>query len=90
MNDSPPFPAPARHPVEIASGPGPWGGLTRTYRSARIEANDKDTLFGLFLDGHPMHGTNMGNWENMVRLIDARLDRGELPPPYRVAAPPRP
>lgn len=55
MPDSLSPPAPGR-PVEIAAGPGTWGGLTRTYRGARIEANGKEAVFGLFLEGHPMHG----------------------------------
>lgn len=42
--------------VEVAAAPGPWGGLTRTHRGARIEANGKEAVFGLFLEGHPMHG----------------------------------
>lgn len=80
-------PPPARHPVEIVASAGPWGGPTRTHRSARIEANAKEAVFGLFLEGHPMHGANMGNWENMIPLIDAFLDGKEAPPPYRWARP---
>lgn len=75
-------PEPVRHSMEIVADVGPWGGPTRTYRGARIEANKQGLQFGLFLEGHPMHRQTMGNWENMVPLIDAWLD-GALPPrPY--------
>ena len=36
-----------------------------------------------FLEGHPMHGINLGNWENMLPLVDAWVDGREPPPPYR-------
>lgn len=77
----------SQHAVEIAAAPGPWGGLTRTYRGARIEANDKETLFGLFLEGHPMHGAAVGNWENMLPLVDAWVEGSDALPPYRLTRP---
>ena len=75
-------PPTARHAVEIAPAPGPWGGLTRTYRGARIEANGKEAVFSLFLEGHPMHGqAGFGSWENLLPLINAHLDGRDPPPP---------
>ena len=55
MPDAPP-PATPQHPVEITASAGPWGGPIRTYRGARIEAND-EAVFGLFLPGHPLDGS---------------------------------
>lgn len=86
MPDANPPPNPA-HQVGIVATAGPWGGLTRTYRGARIEANDKETLFGLLLEGHPMHGAAMGSWENMLPLIDAWAEGRDAPPPYRWTRP---
>ena len=79
------LPETRRHPVDIAASVGPWGGLTRTYRGARIEANAKEAVFGLFLEGHSLHGTDFGTWENILPLIDAHLDGRDAPPPYRWA-----
>jgi hypothetical protein len=75
-------PEPVRHAVEIVADVGPWGGPTRHYRGARIEANKPGYMFGLFLVGHPMHLMNMGNWENMLPLIDAWIDGKHPPRPY--------
>lgn len=73
-----------RHSVEISASVGPWGGLTRTYRGARIEAIAQDAVFGLFLEGHPMDGAGgFGSWENLLPLIDAHLEGRAAPPPYR-------
>lgn len=76
-------PPPPRHEVELVADTGPWGGPTRRYRGARIEANSKGLLYGLFLEGHPWNGRTMGNFENMIPLIDAWLDGTEPPPGYR-------
>ena len=67
-------PAPARHAVELVAEKGPWDGPTRRYRGARIEANEKGAVFGLFLVGHPMDGANTGSWEAIARLVDHWLD----------------
>lgn len=81
-------PSMSRHEVGIAASAGLWGGLTRTYRGARIEANAKEAVFGLFLEGHPMDGmTGFGSWENLLPLIDARLDGREALAPYRWTRP---
>ncbi len=82
MADQPillPEPTALHHQVEIAADRGPWSGMTRRYRGARIEANDKDTVFGLFMPDHPMDGINMGNWENMLPLVDAWLEDRDAP-----------
>jgi hypothetical protein len=77
------FAARAQAPGRDRRRTGPWGGLTRTYRGARIDANEKEAVFGLFLDGHPMHGlTSFGSWENLLPLIDAWLDDRDASPPY--------
>ena len=76
-------PSMPRHAVEVTAAAGPWGGLTRRYRGARIEANAQDAVFGLFLEGHPMHGqAGFGSWENLLPLIDAWLDGRDAPAPY--------
>lgn len=76
------------HKIETVATVGPWGGLTRIYRGARIEANAKEAVFGLFLDGHPMHGqAGFGSWENLRPLIDAWLDGRDAPPPYSWSRP---
>ena len=79
----PPAPSPPpRHHVETTQQVGPCGGPTRTYRGARIESNEKGTLFPFLMPGHPHHGTTRGNWENAIPLIDRWLGHGNLPAPY--------
>lgn len=79
----PPNPPPTvPHEIRITRQVGPLGGPTRTYRDARIEAIEKSAVFSLVMPHHPYNGMNLGNWENIVRLIDAWLDTGTLPAPY--------
>ncbi len=88
MPDANPLLGPAHHVVEVTATAGPWSGLTRRYRGARILANAQDAVFGLFLEGHPMHGqTGFGSWEKLLSLIDARLDGRDAPPPYSWSRP---
>ena len=64
----PPDPPPTvQHEIRITRQVGPIGGPTRTYRGARIEANEKGTIYSLVLAGCPMDGVNMGNWETVSR-----------------------
>ena len=81
-------PSVPQHAVEVTTTGGPWGGLTRRYRGARIEANAQDAVFGLFLEGHPMHGkTGFGTWENLLPLVDAWIEGRDAPPPYSWSRP---
>jgi hypothetical protein len=65
---------------------GPHGGPTYDNRGASIVSNEKGTSFSLALEGFP-HGSRgywggIGNTAEIVRLVDAWLDTGKLPPPH--------
>jgi hypothetical protein len=85
MSDQPALlPGAARHEAEIVQPAGPLGGPTRRYRGARLESTALGTQNILHLPGCPMDGANLGNWENLLRIVDAWLDHGTLPQPYRI------
>lgn len=62
------------------------GGPCWSYRGAEIHSNERGTLFNL--EGSPpglpgrWHG--VGNKEHLMEVIDAWLDRLELPQGYRL------
>lgn len=62
------------------------GGPNYVYRGAQIVSNEKQTNFSFRLEGFP--GPNggwsgLGNLDVIVRVVDAWLDTGRLPPPYK-------
>ncbi|NOG73718.1 hypothetical protein [Roseicella sp. DB1501] len=72
------------HAVTTSADIGPWGGPTRRYRDVPIEANEKETVFGFHLHGHPMERGSFGSVDALIRIIDAWLDTRTLPAPYRM------
>jgi hypothetical protein len=57
------------------------GGPTYEYRGAIIEVNPLRTVYSFTLGGFPPRGWgNIADIEQIIRLVDAWLDTGKLPP----------
>ena len=70
--------APARPEPELTAAEGPWGGPVYSYRGAEIRCNKGGHVCGLFLEGHPLHGSAFGVPGTITPFIDLWVEEGRL------------
>lgn len=77
------------HDIEIVATVGPPGRADPELpRRPDRRQRQGGAVFGLFLEGHQMHGqAGFGSWENLRPLINAWLDGRDAPPPYNWSRP---
>jgi hypothetical protein len=63
------------------------GWSTWEYRGAKIRARGVTTY--LHLAGHPYDGTCGFSFEQALKMVEAWLDHGRLPPPFVWPVPPK-
>lgn len=65
------------------------GGPCWSYRGSAIHGNERGSLFNLEQPptGLPGRWHGVGNKEPLMQVVDRWLDRGALPPGYRLPTP---
>lgn len=75
-----------QHDLQQITQTGLHGGPTWRYRGVEILSNAAGTLFTMPQPpaGMPGRWSSLGNKEHIMQVVDAWLDTGRLPAPYRI------
>ena len=64
---------------ELVTAEGPWGGPVYRYRDAEIRRDKGGHVCGLFMEGHPLHGSTFGVPGTITPLVDLWIRERRLP-----------
>ena len=79
-----PRPAPEPPVPGQTAAAGPHGGLSFSYRGARIERLKGGHVCTLLMDGHPPHGRTFGVPGTITPLVDLWVEERRLPANMRM------